>query len=128
MERRKNTRVDFHVTARVQCGAKDFAQLAIRDLSLKGVYLLGLFDCRLGDRCAVTLFLSGTSSELKLSMQGEVVRMEKDGAGVRFDELDLDTFLHLKNIVYYNAEDPDKLEEPLTEMPPEGRFVDQNFE
>ncbi|MFH1217803.1 MAG: PilZ domain-containing protein [Pseudomonadota bacterium] len=124
MERRKNARVKFHVTASVRCGEIGFEHLAIRDLSLTGVYLRGLTGCGVGDRCGVSLFLSGTDKELKLSMQGEVVRLGKNGAGVRFDELDIDTFLHLKNIVYFNADDPDKLEETLVEMPPEGQFVD----
>ncbi|MFZ5764979.1 MAG: PilZ domain-containing protein [Thermodesulfobacteriota bacterium] len=130
MERRKNTRVDFHATADVLVGGREFRGLAIRDLGLRGVYLLGLEGCRIGDPCQVRLFLSGTSSEVLLSMQGRIMRIEDDGAGLRFDELDLDTFTHLKNIVYYNADDPDQLkpEEEMAEDVPDGQFVDQNFE
>lgn len=129
MEKRKNTRVDFHATANVRMGERNFERLAIRDLSLKGVYLFGLEGCMPGDRCDVSLVLSGTSSELTLSMQGEVVRLEPGGAGIHFDELDVDSFFHLKNIVYFNAPDPDNLEDVLTEpVPEEGDFVDQDFD
>ncbi len=61
----------------------------------------------------MNLCLSGASSELCLQMKGEVVRVLDDGIGVSFIEIDLDSFHHLKNIVYYNAEDPDQIEEEI---------------
>ncbi len=43
-------------------------------------------------------------------MKGEVVRVEEDCIALYFFEIDLDSFFHLRNIVYYNTEDADKIE------------------
>ncbi|MBI5558605.1 MAG: PilZ domain-containing protein [Deltaproteobacteria bacterium] len=123
-EKRKNTRVFFHTTASVRFAEDFFDQLEIRDLSLKGVYVEGVLGHRSGEHCDIALFLSGTSSEVKLSMTGEVIRTDGRGAGIRFSEIDIDTFFHLKNIVYYNAADPDKLERDMDEIVPDGSFVE----
>lgn len=123
-ERRKNTRVVFHTTATVRFAGEVFERLAIGDLSLRGVYLAGISGRRQGEKCEVALFLTGTSSELKLNMAGKVVRQDDKGVGIHFEEIDIDTFFHLKNIVYYNANDPDQVENELTENIPEGSFVE----
>ena len=123
-ERRKNTRVLFHATASARFADKVYEELAIRDLSLRGVYLEGITGHGQGDKCEVELALTGVSSELKLSMKGSVVRQDETGAGIHFEEIDIDTFFHLKNIVYYNADDPDRVENELAENIPEGSFVE----
>lgn len=123
-ERRKNTRVVFHTTANVRFADKAYEKLAIRDLSLRGVYFEGLTGHGEGENCVVELSLTGTSSELKLNMAGKVVRHDDQGVGIHFEEIDIDTFFHLKNIVYYNADDPDQVEDELVENIPEGSFVE----
>jgi hypothetical protein len=123
-ERRKNARVVFHVAATVRFGEDVFERLAIKNLSLRGVYLEGISGHRLGEKCEVALFLTGASSELKLNMASKVVRQDDSGVGVHFEEIDIDTFFHLKNIVYYNADDPDQVEDELVENIPEGSFVE----
>jgi hypothetical protein len=112
-ERRQNTRVAFTATVDVDFSEQKFSGCASQDLSVKGVFLAGVRNQALGDRCDLTLSLSGTSSELCLRIKGEVVRVEKDGVALRFHEMDLDSYYHLKNIIYYNAEDPDDITEKL---------------
>jgi len=123
-ERRKNTRVIFQTAASVRFAGDVFERLAIRDLSLRGVYLEGISGRPLGEKCEVALFLTGASSELKLNIAGKVVRQDDSGVGIHFEEIDIDTFFHLKNIVYYNADDPDQVENELMENIPKGSFVE----
>lgn len=108
-ERRKSTRVSFQTTANLHFADADFSNCETEDLSIKGVFVLGINGRAIGDRCAVELHLSGASSELLLEMQGEIVRVVAKGVGIKFFEIDLDSFNHLKNIVYYNSENPDEL-------------------
>jgi hypothetical protein len=108
-ERRRSTRVLFRTTASLVFGDKSYLNHATADLSVKGVFVLGIEGYHPGDKCDVELRLSGVSDELVLSMQGEVVRVQKEGIAVKFCEIDLDSFYHLKNIVYYNSENPDEL-------------------
>ena len=119
-EKRKNTRVPFHTTITVRFPDKTFDHCETQDLSLKGVFVKGVTGPRTeGDRCELSVHLSGTSSDLSLHMSGEVVRVREDGVGLHFSGIDLDSFYHLKNIIYYNSEDPDSLGE---EFPEEAEF------
>jgi hypothetical protein len=112
-ERRKNTRVPFRTTADVQFANKKYTQCETENLSIKGVSVLGIAGHQAGEQCDISLALSGSTSELKLTMQGEIVRVQDDSIGLKFTEIDLDSFYHLKNIIYYNSEDPDKIETEL---------------
>lgn len=108
-ERRRSTRVLFQATVTLHFDDADFPDRETSDLSIKGVFVQGITGRSIGDRCAVELHLAGTSSQLLLRMDGEVVRVEKNGIAIKFSEIDLDSFYHLRNIVYYNSENPDEL-------------------
>jgi hypothetical protein len=108
-ERRRSTRVFFQTTANLHFADADFSDCETVDLSMKGVFVPAISGRAIGDRCAVELQLSGTTSQLSLHMQGEVARIEAKGIAIKFFEIDLDSFNHLKNIVYYNSENPDEL-------------------
>ena len=115
-ERRQNTRVPFRAKVDVDFRDRRYEGCQVLDLSIKGIRLQGAGEGRPGEVCQLTLCLSGTSSELCLHMQGEVVRTPgQQGLAVHFTAVDLDSFYHLKNIVYYNADDPDGIREQLVE-------------
>ena len=112
-ERRKNTRVPFQTTADVVIGDKHYSNCATENLSVKGISVLGITGHALGETCDLSLALSGSTSQLRLTVKAKIVRMEADRIGLHFIEIDLDSFYHLKNIVYYNSEDPDTIEQEL---------------
>jgi len=114
-ERRKNTRVAFQTTADLRFSGKNYQNCETEDLSVKGVMVLGVTGHQEGEECELSLALSGTTSELRLDMKGKVVRVEENGIALHFTEVDLDSFYHLKNIIYYNSEDPDQIETELTD-------------
>lgn len=126
-ERRQSTRVHFHTTANLQFKNKDFEGCETSDLAAKGVFVRGVKDQGMGEECSMQLHLVGASSDLVLSMQGSVVRVQEDGVAIKFHEIDLDSFYHLKNIVYYNSENPDELP---SQFDPEvdADIDDQHFE
>ncbi len=109
MERRKNTRVAFQTTADISFANKNYRQCETENLSLKGMSVKGITGHVMGEVCDVALALSGSSSKLVLSMAGEIVRVDENGIALHFTDIDLDSFYHLKNIVYYNADDPDQV-------------------
>jgi len=112
-ERRKNTRVPFQTTANIAFASARYNQCATENLSVKGVSVLGVTGHAIGESCDLSLDLSGSSSQLRLSMKGTIVRVDADRIGVHFTEIDLDSFYHLKNIIYYNSSDPDAIEQEL---------------
>lgn len=108
-ERRKSTRVFFQTIADLHFVDADFSNCKTADLSMKGVFVQDISGRVIGDRCTVQLQLSGASGQLSLEMQGEVVRITAKGLAIKFIEIDLDSFNHLKNIVYYNSGNADEL-------------------
>lgn len=122
-EKRRTTRVKFHTSVDLKFADTIYEQCEILDLSVKGVFVLGITDRRQDQECEVTLQLSGASSELKLEMKAKVVRVTEDGIGLYFHEVDLDSFSHLKYIVYYNSENPDLSEENYIDPVPKGEFT-----
>ncbi|MBC8316782.1 MAG: PilZ domain-containing protein [Desulfobulbaceae bacterium] len=123
-ERRRDVRVAFKTTVSLHFKDGEYAHCETKDLSLKGIFIPGIGDRDPGEKCHITVLLSGVSSELKIRMKGEVVRKTDEGIGVYFNEIDVDSFFHLKNIVYYNVDDPDQIAALFLERVPEGSYVD----
>jgi len=112
--KRKNSRVPFQVIIGLDFPDRSHAECETADLSLKGVFVLGVTGHKIGENCLVTLRLVGSTSHLSLKMKGTVVRVKEDGLALHFYEMDLDSFFHLKNILYYNSENPDALDDELS--------------
>jgi hypothetical protein len=109
-ERRQRIRVPFQAQIRVRAGTRELkVDGNSRDFSLKGVFIRT--DERIAPEtpCHVQVLLSGTAKGLVLNMEGHVVRQEEHGMAVCFDTMDLDSYMHLKNVVRYNSEDPDAI-------------------
>jgi hypothetical protein len=75
------------------------------NLSRSGILVKTREKIPLGTNCRVRLRLSGTEDPIELSMIGRVVRAEFTGFGIQFDEMDLDSFTLLREIIRHNAED-----------------------
>lgn len=110
-DRRHNVRVSFHATVDLDFSGQQYQGCETDNLSTKGVLVLGITDRDIGESCLVTLHLAGSRDDLTLSMQGEIMRLEDRGIGIHFTEIDLDSYTHLRNIIYYNVDDPDSLDE-----------------
>jgi hypothetical protein len=109
--RRQNVRVEFQSFVDLAFPDQVFEQCKTRDLSLNGIFVIGIEGRRQGEQCGVILHLVGSSSDVRLMMNGEVTRVEAQGVALHFTEVDLDSLIHLRNIVYFNSGDPDQVEE-----------------
>ena len=108
MEERHNMRVPFHVKATVKF--KDaIIEGDIENLSMNGLLMKSSVKIDEESVCRVTVFLSGASSELTLDLSGKVVRSDEKGIAINFIEMDLDSFIHLKNIIAFNQIDTQKI-------------------
>ena len=114
---RLRTRVNFKTRVTLEAGDHRLEDLDSRDLSLKGVYVETDHKLEQDARVDVTLDLAGASSELKLHMKGRVARVDAKGLGISFEEIDLDSFAHLRNIILYNAGDPSDVDHELASKP-----------
>ena len=108
MEKRELIRVPFQIDTTILFENQTFTG-KIENLSLKGMFILTDGQFKLQDIIQITLHLAGESSDLEISVTGVIVRKTEKGIGVQFEKVDLDSFIHLRNIVAYNSGDEDKV-------------------
>ena len=115
-EKRKNLRVSFKTTIclrPIKQGAMEIHSDQTRDISLKGIYCYSDTQFPIGTPCEVKLRLTDSNSTLVIYIEARVIRSDKSGMGIKFEKMDIDSFLHLKNILYYNTGDPERIEQEL---------------
>ncbi len=100
MEKRKVNRVDFDNVAKVYQNDK-IIEGRIGNLSMKGFFIVTDEKLKLNSEVNIEIILSGTSTELAIKIKGTVVRAEENGFGIDFKEMELDSFIHLRNVVFY---------------------------
>ncbi|MBP7737796.1 MAG: PilZ domain-containing protein [Spirochaetes bacterium] len=108
MEKRNTIRVPFHVRSVVKYG-DSVLEGDVLDLSTGGMMIQAEMNLPVDEIVQISLFLYGTSSNLSLNIVGKVVRKTDSGTAIKFTELDLDSFIHLRNIVSRNAFDEEKI-------------------
>lgn len=109
-EKRKFSRVPFRIeTLITRDGESGRGEVA--DLSLRGMFVKTDLSANLEDTLQCSIYLMGASSELAINLTGKVVRIAADGLALSFGPMDLDSFIHIKNIVSYNSENADAVVE-----------------
>ncbi len=114
--RRKRTRINVDALVDIHATGARLLGLKARDLSHKGVYVLGDLPLEPGQNCMITVCLvaSAMAGPL-LHMEGKVVRVTEKGAAIDFVSMDPDTYMHLRNLILHNAEDPDRAEKEFSQ-------------
>ena len=112
MSTRKFSRVQFNVEATVRIADRKF-QGAVENLSMAGMFLVTSERLAEGDMVDITIILSGNLPEITVDFNGIVTRITEDGVGFTFDKMDIDSYMHLKNIVAYNIDDAEKVMEEI---------------
>jgi hypothetical protein len=107
MEKRNTIRVPFHVRSVIKHADK-IIEGEVVNLSTGGMLFSTKDAIAAGETVQISIFLYGSSSHLTLNITGTVVRQTKESIAIKFTELDLDSFIHLKNIVSHNATDDEK--------------------
>lgn len=101
-ERREKPRESFETKVIIIAGDKVFPETVSKDVSLKGIYVKA-HGLKEGMECKTIITLTDSSPELRVELQGKVVRVDDFGAGIVFSQpMDLDSFIYLQNIVAYN--------------------------
>ena len=105
-EKRKRTRVSVNLDVLVSCGAGEISTQT-QNISLKGILCFPHPSVKQDEICDVSIWLS---EEIKIELQGKVVRSEVDGIAIDFNKMSVESFSHLYNLVRLNSKDPDKLD------------------
>ncbi|MFZ5587490.1 MAG: PilZ domain-containing protein [Thermodesulfobacteriota bacterium] len=113
--RRRRTRVNLTTRVEVHITGARLVDLETRDLSHKGLYVMGDLPLKAGQSCTLTVHLPAEGEDVPvLRMEGKVVRAGREGAAIDFVSMDAETYRHLRNLVILNAEDPELAEKEFT--------------
>ena len=105
MNDRHFTRVNYDVGASISYG-NQVAICTTGNLSLSGMYLKTGFEPPLDAPVQVTVYNSDLSS---FKVTARVVRREESGLGLQINNLSIDSFVQLRNLVAEQSQDQGKI-------------------
>lgn len=110
MDKRKHTRTNFQTLALLNHNSMEYRGMVV-NLSMGGalIEIDEKFDATVDSILDVTLLIIGASSTLKINFKGMLVRIDGNFLGFKINSIDIDSFIHLKNIIAYNSGDYDQI-------------------
>lgn len=115
VEKRRFSRIIFNVRAQLTVDEGVYTVERIQNLSIGGCQIEMKDRLLLGTACKFTIFLPRMGPGIDVF--GEIVRAGNGEAGIKFTRIDPENLSHLQNIIRYNAEDPDLIEEEIKTHP-----------
>ncbi|OGR08613.1 MAG: hypothetical protein A3K23_07125 [Desulfobacca sp. RBG_16_58_9] len=113
-ERRKRTRVKIRFEVAVAVDSHE-VRVQSRNLSLKGLLCStdGMF--REDQPCRVTLNLThqDEAEPIRAVIHGRIVRSNPEETAIDFTLMDAESFFHLKKIVEYHTQEPERIAREL---------------
>ncbi|MBU0946350.1 MAG: PilZ domain-containing protein [Proteobacteria bacterium] len=117
--RRRFQRIPFEVPAELTVNAIVYHTERIGNLSIGGC----LFPLSTGivleekSACSLIIQLNKEDDRAQITVGGEVVYCKQGMAGIKFTHIDPTSLFHLRNIILYNAAEPDEVEREIFEHP-----------
>jgi hypothetical protein len=112
MATRKFSRVKFNVEADIRSGEHHFRGW-VENLSMTGMFMVTEERLPAGESVDIAVELTGIQPMIAVECLGRVLRTTEKGIAFVFEKLAQEAYVHLKNIVAYNLEDPDKVMEEI---------------
>lgn len=116
-DNRRFSRIPFRVKAQLQIDDQTYSVSELSNLSVGGCLLPLAVELPAGAACLLKIMLEGTTEEMSVRVEGEVVRTTPEGVALRFLRIEPDSLFHLQNIILYNAPDADAIEHELARHP-----------
>lgn len=117
--RRKHTRLALQLEVEVEVDGVVVTRGHTRNISFGGVCIEGApaLSVAVQKPCVLRLRLTDGAEPTTTTISAYVVRVEANCFSLRFIATDPDSFNHFKNIMVYNADDPDALLAELERSP-----------
>ncbi len=113
--KRRFSRIFFNVRAKLDVDGTVYTVDRIANLSVGGCLLEIDGKFPLGSDCKFTILLP--RKEPGVDVFGEIIRAGSGEISLKFTKIDPENLFHLQNIIRYNAEDPDAIEEEINIHP-----------
>ena len=110
-EKRKRTRVPVHIHVSLSLEGK-WVDVEAENISLTGILCRADDRFRMGDVCQVRI---GLNPDVVISLDGKILRSDRDHTAISFVSMDEDSFYHLKKLLQYNLVNSDRIDDELSE-------------
>ncbi|MEZ0328867.1 MAG: PilZ domain-containing protein [Dissulfuribacterales bacterium] len=116
--RRRNIRAPFHTEVWISVlDTPDENEICIpeeqtHDISLRGIYCVSSYKLPVGTMCMLSFYIQGQSKP-EFSVKARVARVDENGMGFEFVEMTLEDLTFLKNLMYYNTGDPERVDQEM---------------
>ncbi len=114
-ERRRFTRLPLQQEAVLELEHNHDQVTEISNLSIGGCLLNIDGPLEAGRECLLTLQLHHAAPDLEVS--GEILRSDKQQTSIRFTSISPENLKHLHNLIRYNAEDADRIDDEIKKHP-----------
>lgn len=112
-EHRRFNRADYHTRGYLEIDGK-IVHFGIINISLKGILVVpedpGL--CR--KNMVVPLIIQLSSTDIEIRTTAKLLHMEDHHLGFRFEEIDVESMIHLRRLVELNSDSADQIAEELS--------------
>ncbi|MFT5729873.1 MAG: hypothetical protein ACI8PB_004046 [Desulforhopalus sp.] len=112
VEKRKFSRIVFDVEVKLTVGESDYNLDRITNLSVGGCLLTVNDGFAAGQECTVTILLSRMAPGVLV--YGKIVRAAEGEVSIQFTSVTPENLQHLQNIIRYNADDPERIDDELS--------------
>jgi c-di-GMP-binding flagellar brake protein YcgR len=116
-DKRRFSRIFFDMPAELSVADTSYVIDKIANLSIGGCLFKITDDLPVGAECKIAIILKDTPQDLRVEVNGEIVRHDAETLGIRFTRINPDDLIHLQNIIRYNAENPDRISEEIKQHP-----------
>lgn len=117
MEKRRFSRITLNMPGKLTIGEDIHSFPAVDNLSVGGCSLNIEATVALGTECSLWIPLDSTNPGLGVDVSGVVLRCSGHNLGVRFDTITPESLFHLHNLIRYNANDPERIEDEINLHP-----------
>jgi len=114
-EKRRFGRIFFDVQAKLLVGGSIYQVDRIANLSVGGCLLEIDEPFPLGSACTFTILLPRMAPGVEVL--GEVARVANGEVSLKFTAIEPENLFHLQNIIRYNADNPEAVEQEISNHP-----------
>ncbi len=116
-EKRRFTRIPFSVHIEIISDNNTYITDKFENLAIGGCSVSINTDMQPGTSCDLKISLDHPSGNMEIHVKTEVVRNSGDSIALKFVKIDIESLNHLKNILLYNADDPESIEKEIKDHP-----------
>ncbi len=110
-EKREFIRIPFSTEVEIRIGEQVFKSSSGINISLTGLRAATEQPVPESGSCSVRILLTAFDHQVVIEASGRIARTGTGYVAVEFTELDPDSYLHLRQLIISNADDPVRAEE-----------------